>query len=236
VEVAGHTAIVTGAAAGTGRAIARRLAADGAQVVVADVDAVRGEAAAEQIGGRFVRTDVTVAGELEALIASAAPAILINNAGGGGHVPPHFPDAAPEDWGATLDLNLRAPMLATQLALEAGTRAVVNIASTGGFGLAPHPSPEYAAAKAGLIRFTAALVTPPGVRVNCVVPDWILTERAERELAVMNPEERAAAPVPIPMEDVAAAVIELIRDDTRSGRVVLLRGGEPERLLSASPG
>jgi NAD(P)-dependent dehydrogenase (short-subunit alcohol dehydrogenase family) len=84
--------------------------------------------------------------------------LLVNNAGGGGHIPPHFPDAAPAQWGTTLDLNLRGPMLATQLVppamSRAGGGAVVNVASTAGLGLAPYHSPEYGAAKAGLIRFT----------------------------------------------------------------------------------
>jgi NAD(P)-dependent dehydrogenase (short-subunit alcohol dehydrogenase family) len=80
------------------------------------------------------------------------PHILVNNAGGGGHVGPHFPDAGPADWGATLDLKLRGRMLATQLALEPmrrGGGAIVNIASTAGLGFAPYQSPEYGAAKPG---------------------------------------------------------------------------------------
>ena len=125
--------------------------------------------------------------------------MLVNNAGGGGHVPPHFPDASPAQWGATLDLNLRGPMLATQLALEpmraAGGGAVVNVASTAGLGLAPYVSPEYGAAKAGLIRFTSTLAGLDGVRVNCVVPDWIDTERgdgrrARRGRAAADPARR----------------------------------------------
>jgi NAD(P)-dependent dehydrogenase (short-subunit alcohol dehydrogenase family) len=216
VEIGGRVALVTGAAAGTGRVIARRLAGEGARVVTADLaDGV----------------DVTDDERLAALIADTRPDILVNNAGGGGHVPPHYPEATPEQWTATLHLNLRAPMLATQLALRAGTQAVVNIASSGGVGLEPHASPEYAAAKAGLIRFTAAL----GGRVNCVVPDWILTERAERELAEMTEAERAAAPQPIPMDAVADAVIRFIADDSLEGRVMVLNGGEPSRLLPRSP-
>ena len=104
---------------------------------------------------------------------------------------------------------------------------MVNIASSGGVGNDSHPSPEYAAAKAGLIRFTAAL----GGRVNCVVPDWILTERAQQELREMTDAERAAAPIPIPMDDVADAVIRFIEDDSLEGRVIVLAGGEPPRLL-----
>jgi NAD(P)-dependent dehydrogenase (short-subunit alcohol dehydrogenase family) len=207
MKIAGHTALVTGAATGTGRAIARRLADEGAQVVVADLDP-RGELVARELGGRFVRADVTDPNpELFAGLD-----ILVNNAGGG-HVPPHFPEAPPEVWGAKLDLNLRAPMLATQLALRQGVKAIVNVASSAGFEDTPHPLPEYAAAKAGLIRFTTALDTPPGVRINCIVPGWILTERAVEELQAMTVEERAAAPHAIPMEDVAAAVVRLVQDD-----------------------
>jgi NAD(P)-dependent dehydrogenase (short-subunit alcohol dehydrogenase family) len=216
MRIAGHVALVTGAAAGTGRVIARRLEHRGATVVTADLSD---------------GMDVTDDAQLEALIADARPDILVNNAGGGGHVPPHFPEATKEQWSALLDLNLRAPMLATQLALVGGTQSIVNIASSGGVGNDAHASPEYAAAKAGLIRFTAALGGP----VNCVVPDWILTERAEQELAEMTDQERAAAPVPIPMDDVADAVIRFIEDDTLEGRIIVLQGGVPPRLLPRNP-
>jgi NAD(P)-dependent dehydrogenase (short-subunit alcohol dehydrogenase family) len=71
------------------------------------------------------------------------PQILVNNAGGGGHIEPHFPDAEPEQWQSTLGLG--------------GGGVVVNVASTAGLGFGPYVSPEYAAAKAGLIRFTSSL-------------------------------------------------------------------------------
>jgi NAD(P)-dependent dehydrogenase (short-subunit alcohol dehydrogenase family) len=249
MELEDRVAVVTGAAGGTGRAIAVRLAVEGAVVIAADVDATGGEATAARIrdsGGRaaFARADVRAAADIEELIAGAGrdgggPHVLVNNAGGGGHVPPHFPDATPAQWGATLDLNLRGAMLATQLALEpmarAGGGAIVNVASTAGLGLAPYQSPEYGAAKAGLIRFTSTLDVlheRMGVRVNCVVPDWILTERAQAELAAMTEPARAAAPEPLPMDDVAAAVVQLIRDDTLAGRVMVLRGGAAPRLLA----
>ncbi|MGN6760079.1 MAG: SDR family NAD(P)-dependent oxidoreductase, partial [Leifsonia sp.] len=120
---------------------------------------------------------------------------------GGGHRPRE--DAEPADWQSTLDLKLRGPMLATQLAL-------LNVASTSGLGLAPYVSPEYGAAKAGLIRFTSTLAglhEQMNVRVNCIVPDWIATERALAELERMTPAERAAAPVPRPPEEIADAVV-----------------------------
>ena len=232
-------AVVTGAAAGAGRAIARRLGAEGALVVVADLDAEGGAAtvaAIEADGGRaaFVRADLTDPGDIAALIDAAAAQgplrALVNNAGGGGHVPPHWPDADPAVWGAWLDLNLRGPMLATQLALgpmrAAGGGAVVNVASTSGLGLAPYVSPEYGAAKAGLIRFTATLAGLEGVRVNCVVPDWIDTER------VTDAERAAADRPPIPLADVAGAVVAMLADDALAGRVTVLMPGEPPRLLA----
>jgi NAD(P)-dependent dehydrogenase (short-subunit alcohol dehydrogenase family) len=228
VELAGKTAVVTGAAAGTGRAIAQRLGREGAAVVVADIDA--------ELGNQTVR-------QIQHLVEVADRAydgldVLVNNAGGGGHVEPHFPAASPLQWEATLDLNLRGAMLATQLALapmrRRGAGAVVNIASTGGLGFGPHQSPEYAAAKAGLIRFSsslAALREAIGVRVNCVVPDWLATERAVVELAGMPQEVRAATLAPIPLEDVADAVVACIRDEGMAGRVMVLWRGEPRRLL-----
>jgi NAD(P)-dependent dehydrogenase (short-subunit alcohol dehydrogenase family) len=233
MEIAGGLAIVTGAAVGTGRAIALRLAAEGADVVVADVDARGGEetvACVARAGGRarVVRADMSVAADVEALMAGAdGLRVVVNNAGGGGHIPPHFPDATPAQWGAVLDLNLKAAMLATQLALEpmrrAGGGAIVNVSSTAGLGAEPYQSPEYGAAKAGLIRFTTALREVDGVRVSCVVPGWVRTARAEAELAAMSPEERAATPEPLPLEALTDAVVGLVRDEAGAGRVVVLR-------------
>jgi 3-oxoacyl-[acyl-carrier protein] reductase len=153
MEVRGSVALVTGAAAGTGREIALRLGADGALVVVADVDPWAGQETARVIeaqGGsaRFVRADVTSGDDVRRMVAFAeqglgGPQILVNNAGGGGHIEPHFPDAEPEQWQSTLGLG--------------GGGVVVNVASTAGLGFGPYVSPEYAAAKAGLIRFTSSL-------------------------------------------------------------------------------
>jgi NAD(P)-dependent dehydrogenase (short-subunit alcohol dehydrogenase family) len=248
VDLEGKTAIVTGAAAGAGRAIAQRLGREGVAVVVADIDPEHGKQTVRQIQaeeGRatFVRADVRIGGDLPNLMEVAERTyqgldILVNNAGGGGHVEPHYPAASPLQWGATLDLNLRGAMLATQLALapmrRRGAGAVVNIASTGGLGFGPHQSPEYAAAKAGLIRFTSSLAgmrEAMGVRVNCVVPDWIATERTVAELAGMREQVRAVTPAPIPLEEVADAVAACIGDDRLAGRVMVLWRGEPRRLL-----
>jgi NAD(P)-dependent dehydrogenase (short-subunit alcohol dehydrogenase family) len=248
MEPQGRVALVTGAAAGTGRAIALRLGAEDALVVVADIDAEGGQDTVRRIeaqGGRatFVRADVTQDADVGRMVVFAdqgrgGPHILVNNAGGGGHLDPHFPDATPSEWRAMLALNLTGAMLATQLALApmraGGGGVVVNIASTAGLGFGPYQSPEYGAAKAGLIRFTASLAQLEermNVRVNCVVPDWIATERAQDELARMSPAERAGALRPVAMEEVADAVVEFVRDEELAGRVMVLRGDEPRRLL-----
>jgi NAD(P)-dependent dehydrogenase (short-subunit alcohol dehydrogenase family) len=247
VDLHGRVAIVTGGAAGAGASMVSRLVDEGVAVVVADVDSVAGEVAVSALrerGGEasFVRADVRVDGDVEHMVGIACERhggvdILVNNAGGCGPTA-NFPKASPLQWGATLDLNLRAPMLATQLVLEPmrrrGGGAVVNVASVAGIWRGPYESPEYGAAKAGLIRFTTCMASAreeAGVRVNCVVPDWIETERAKGELAAMTPEARAAeAPLVDPV-DLADAVVELIADDALFGRVVLLLRGEPRRML-----
>lgn len=236
--------MVTGAGAETGRAIALRLAAAGALVVVADLDLSAAEATVEAIAGQggtaaAVAADVTDDEDVARMIEFAGrdgggPHVLVNNAGGWGEA--NYPEATPAQWSRTLDLNLRAAMLATQLALEpmrqAGGGVVVNIASTAGIAEDAYASPEYGAAKAGLVRFTTSLADLEGVRVNCIVPDWIATGRAAGELERMTAAERKAAGPLVPMADVAAAVVAFIGDDELAGRVVLLRGGRPRRFLS----
>jgi NAD(P)-dependent dehydrogenase (short-subunit alcohol dehydrogenase family) len=234
MEIAGRTALVTGAAIGTGRAIALALVATGADVVAADIDVAGGQETARMAHAagagrcRFTRVDMTIDDEIVEVVRSVRPQILVNNAGGGGHIPPHFPEASPEQWGTLIRLNLLGPMRATQEALgpmrRAGAGTVVNIASTAGLGLAPYQSPEYGAAKAGLIRFTSTLTDLGTVRVNCLVPDWVATER-------LTDEERASEPPPIPLSTVAEATLQLIRDDTLAARVMLIKRGEAPRLL-----
>jgi NAD(P)-dependent dehydrogenase (short-subunit alcohol dehydrogenase family) len=241
VELAGRVAIVTGGAAGLGHYVVERLVGEGGTVVVADVEP--GALAAREDGAvAFVRCDVRVAADLERVVAFAVERfggldVLVNNAGGVSRGS-QYPVASALEWGATLDLNLRAPMVATQLALEPmrarGGGAIVNIASSAGLGLAPYDSPEYGAAKAGLIRFTSTLAglrEEMGVRVNCIAPHWIGLERAHAELAAMSPAERAAAPPFVEPSAIAECVVWLVRDESLSGRVVEMRGGSDRRLL-----
>lgn len=251
LEIEGRVALVTGAGLGIGRAIATRLAADGAVTVVADLDTEGGRETVrriEEAGGRaaFVRADVTIEPDVRAMLAFADEQfggldVLVNNAGG---VPkPVFPEAPSDHWGRTLALNLTAPMLCIQHALpileRRGGGAVVNISSVAGLGYGPHSSPEYAAAKAGLIRLSVVLsplAERAGVRVNCVVPNWVLTERVAALLATMTVEEKARAHVPerlTTMAEIADAVVRFIRDDRLTGRVMVCWSERPWALVRA---
>jgi NAD(P)-dependent dehydrogenase (short-subunit alcohol dehydrogenase family) len=175
----------------------------------------------------FVRADLTVDADVERVIDFAVGtfgglSVLVNNAGGGAHPPARFPDATAEQWTRTLWLNLRTPLLATQLALphlRAAGGAVVNIGSTAGIGTDPFEWPEYGAAKAGLIRASSCLAGLDGMRVNCVVPDWLATDRAPAELAGLP--DTAAPPIPLPR--LCDAIVDLVRDEDAAGRVVVLR-------------
>jgi NAD(P)-dependent dehydrogenase (short-subunit alcohol dehydrogenase family) len=234
-------AIVTGGGAGLGSFIVSRLLGEGFSVVVADVEP--GALAAREAGRvAFVRCDARVGADLERVVAFSLDRfggldVVVNNAGGVSRGS-QWPAAGVLEWRATLELNLVAPMLLTQLALEPmrarGGGAVVNIASAAGIGFEPYDSPEYGSAKAGLIRFTscvAGLAETHAVRVNCIAPHWIGLDRAHEELAAMSPAERAAAGPFVDPEAVADAVVWLVRDESLAGLVVEMPGGSERRLL-----
>jgi NAD(P)-dependent dehydrogenase (short-subunit alcohol dehydrogenase family) len=263
VELTGKIAIVTGGAMGIGLAVARALADAGARVVVADRDSEAGRQAAAEVGGLFVRADVSEDDELRRMIATAERFgggldVLVNNAGGVEE--PLFPDAPVEHWERVLDVNLRALMLATQLAIAAMRRrrgssrgnlpvppnplhrsasrtggfaaAVVNVASVAGLGAGPHEAPEYAAAKAGVVRFTAAMrsLAAEGIRVNAICPDYVDTPAVRRSLAQMSEDERKGVPQLVAAEAIAGDVLGLLRNDSLAGRV-LVRFAEEEPYL-----
>jgi 3-oxoacyl-[acyl-carrier protein] reductase len=205
--------------------------------VVGDIDPDGGRETVDRIEAlgahaAFVRADVRVHDDIRDMAASAEQSfggldILVNNAGN--TWAPHFPDCPPEHWAAALDLNLRGPMFAIQVALGAmrrrGGGAIVNVSSVAGLGYGAHDSPEYAAAKAGLIRLTATLAPlakADNVRVNCVVPQWIETEKVKQEIAAMSPREQASVPRLLQPSEVAEAVLGLVEDDAMAGRVLAM--------------
>ena len=222
MELPGRVAIVTGGAAGIGRAIVDKLKSEGAMVVVADVAAEADFPA-----------DIGNVDDVHALFDFTLERwqrldVLVNNAGG-----------AFETWQKTIDVNLNGLVLATQVAFDAmnGEGVVVNISSVAALGTRPYDAPDYAAAKAAVVRFTASLADHEGVRVNCICPDWVDTPAVQRSLAEMTEEERAEVPPLVPAEEIAAVALDLIRDDAAAGRIVVRYADGPgPRLLSTERG
>ena len=201
-------ALVTGAGAGIGCAIVERLAREGMAVVVADVDERGGTETVRGIkaeGGTaaFASADMGIRADVSAMVEFAVRRfggldVLVNNAGGAPG--PHFPDAGPGHWGRMLDVNLGGVMLATQAAIRTMRGrggVIVNISSMAGAVFEPYPdAPEYAVAKAGVIRLTTALgyLGEEGIRVNCICPGYVETPAVRRTLDTLSEEEQRSSP------------------------------------------
>ncbi len=247
MEVRDRGALVTGGGAGIGRAVALRLAREGASVVVSDVDegAAAGtirEIESEDGKASFFRADVTSEADARHMVAFAEEEfggldVLVNNAGGVSA--PYFPEGEPGHWGRTIDLNLRGVMLGIHFGARAmrrrGGGAIVNVSSVGGIGFLPYDKPEYGAAKAGVVRLTASLTNLEermGIRVNCVCPGLVDTPASRRERAQMTSEERERLPpVPLRPEEIAGAVMMFVENETMAGRVMVWPEGESWRLV-----
>lgn len=231
MQLEGKVAVVTGGGSGLGWFVAESLRRAGARVIAADV----------QPGQGVTVADVTTQAGRQAAIEAAEKAgglgVLVNNAGGWTLGGQQFPDADPTAWRAAMELNLLTPMALTQLALpllRRHTGAVVNIASSAGVEASAYGSPEYAAAKAGLVRFTTSVADwreRYGVRINCIVPGWVGLARAVDELAALPEEERAQAPALVPPEAIADQVLRLVTDDSLAGRVVTMLDGAEDPVL-----
>lgn len=178
--LAGRKAFVTGGAKGIGAAIARRLAADGALVTIADLDIAAAQALAQEIAARAVPLDVTDPARVAAVMAEHGPFdILVNNAGVDQHA--FFTRTSPDDWRRLIAINLESVFATTHSALpamqSAGFGRLINIASEAGR-LGSRGGAVYAAAKGGVIAFTRSIAREngsKGITANVIAPGPIDT-------------------------------------------------------------
>jgi 2-hydroxycyclohexanecarboxyl-CoA dehydrogenase len=180
MRLEGRKALVTGGAGGIGAAIARRLAAEGAEVWIGDVnDAGAGEVA-DEIGAEAIRLDVTDPASARAAVASSGTLdVLVNNAGTDEFG--FFAETEPELWDRLIAVNLKGVLACTHAALpgmrEAGYGRIVNIASEAGR-VGSKGSAVYSAAKGGVIAFTKVIAREYaryGITANAIAPGPIET-------------------------------------------------------------
>lgn len=240
----GSVVLVTGAAAGTGEAIARRFASEGATVAVCDLNeqglaALADSLATEGHPAMTRRVDVTDGPSLEAFVADAVQQlgrldVLVNNVGGGPFGNVEVIEAA--EWRQTMAISLDSVYHACHAAvphLKATRGSIVNIASIAGI-RGEYDVPAYCAAKAGVLNLTRAMawnLGPHGVRVNAVAPGATATPNMEWMWG--KPELRAAMEAVIPLRrwaepsDIAGVVAFLASPDAASitGVDIVVDGG-----------
>jgi 2-hydroxycyclohexanecarboxyl-CoA dehydrogenase len=241
VRLEGRKALVTGGASGIGAAIARRLAAEGAQVTIGDLNLEGATEVAGEISGLAIELDVTDLGSAQAAVGAAQPPIdiLVNNAGTDEFG--FFAQTTPEQWQKVVDVNLYGVLNCTFAALpgmqEAGYGRMVNIASEAGR-VGSKGSAVYSAAKAGVIGFTKVMAREGarfGITANAIAPGPIETPllMQARELGEIGDKvietmkagtqlRRLGQP-----EEVAAAVAFLASDDASyvTGETLGVSGG-----------
>lgn len=240
----GRSALVTGGATGIGRAIALALAAEGAQVIVADINAEQSQAtvaAIDEQGGsaRYLRCDVADEASVAAAVSSVLAEegqldVMVNNAGISG-TPAPLTELSLEAWRRVVAVDLDGVFLGIKHAARAMVAAqrgsIINMASIAGLSGTATFGP-YGAAKAGVIQLTqtAALeLAKAGVRVNAICPGWIDTAILDNLPADYRP--RLVRQVPLGRlgqpEDVAGLVVYLASDVSAfvTGSVFRVDGG-----------
>ena len=249
-RLAGKRAIVTGAANGIGRAIALRLASEGARVVIADVNEEDAQGVAEEIDGETLvhKADVTRDGDVEALVGRAVSEwggldVMINNAGVG--VAGTAISTTEEEYERVMDVCVRGTFLGMKHAIpaikDAGGGSVINMSSVAALvGLVDRA--VYSAAKGAIYSMTRASAIDhvgEGVRVNCIAPGTVDTpwvaritsgyddpEEARANMRARQPHGRLVTP-----EEIAAMAAYLASDESASviGACMVVDGGVTAR-------
>lgn len=251
MDLNGKCAIVTGSGGGgCGRAIALRLAREGARVVVSDIQEAGGLETVRLIHADgsdavFRRADVSREAEVRELIAFAEAAygrldILVNNASG-----PEYGSGGPLDlWKETVEIELLGTMHTSRHAIDAmrrsGGGAIVNMSSIsalwhGRRNRAP-AVPAYDAAKAGVLRLTTMLgwLGAEKIRVNALAPGWIASPAVRSYVDSVPAADRQSRGVPsrlLTPEEVAGAVVRLATDESLCGRVLVWWSEDQPRLI-----
>lgn len=246
----GKRAIITGAGAGIGRAIATRFVEEGARVIVADVDLTSAEMVAGELGDAAIahRVDVRRAEEMDALVKRALEAwggldIMVNNAGVG--IAATTPDTSEDDWDRVMDVCLKGTFLGMKYAIPAirdsGGGSVTNISSIAAL-VGIRDRAAYSAAKGGILALTRAAAmdhVEEGVRVNCIAPGTVDTpwvqritegyddpEAARAAMRARQPHGRLVSP-----QEIAAMAAHLSSDEAGSiiGAAMVVDGGMTAR-------
>ena len=238
-----RVAIITGGGGGIGGAVARRFAAEGAKVIIADIDGEAAQARAAEVlaengAAMPIVADVTNKKSVEQMVNAAKARwgridILANVAGGAAIKP--VIEISEEEWDHIVDMNLKSTFLCSQAVLrtmiDEHYGKIVNISSIYGFTGNPTRA-SYAAAKAGVAVFTKSLaveVVDHGINVNAIAPGRILTDRVRAHYTDRDWAERVAL---IPMkraglpEEIASAALFLVLDESQyiTGQTIHVNG------------
>lgn len=238
----GKTALVTGGAQGIGFEGAKLFAAEGARVVIADINAEKGEAAAKAIGAEFVMCDVSKAADVQATVAKCGTVnVLYNNAGifWAGH-DNKVTEIDEADWDRVIAINLKSVFLFTKYAIptmiKAGGGSIINTGSSASQIGIPGCD-AYTATKGAIVQLTKSLAVeygPYNVRTNCISPAAIMTPMMrqsnpenstfdeERFLKLRTPLRRYGTP-----GEIAKIALFLASDESSylNGAIIVADGG-----------
>ncbi|WP_171209232.1 MULTISPECIES: SDR family oxidoreductase [unclassified Ruegeria] len=241
MRLEGKTAIVTGGASGFGAGIVQKFLAEGARVVIADINSAAAADLADQLGPQATaqQVDVGDAASVQAMADASGPIdILVNNAGVT-HLPTPLEDVTEDDFDRVFTVNMKSVYLTARAFVPAmkarGSGAILNVASTAG--LSPRPNLNwYNASKGWMITATKTMaveLAPTGVRVNAICPVAGETPLLKSFMGEDTPEIRAKFLSTIPLgrfstpEDMANAACFLCSDEASmiTGTALEVDGG-----------